>query len=456
MKNKIRRGIAVLLTAFLFTLTACGGPKGDDSVKPKNPSSSLPSVSSSEPAKEPVSAPAQDTSSSEAVSQPDIADQIPLGTEDTYWVAREWYSEEDPAAEPVEVDPDQWQLDLIVRPDGTARFRELHGDQYLMDDADLFLTWSQLEDGSYEFYNEISLVPTVEAFWKDDVFTIRYRGFCASMENLPMPQTPGELYSPAELVGTWVQVTGEIAGDNAQLESIVFKTHWDTEAEDWDGGMVVLKASKEVRESRGNLIWAFYDHDIEILDEPVNEGCANDVWSVAVDRLEDGSGYFLTMTGRDEMLLEERIYDEGNEIIVTHIYRRLPPQLTWWEIQPDEMCDTEWTCTEYTGDTAVWSPHGDGDFSLHLNSDGSCCLSWYDKELGDYRQDFGSWMVGQGGTIVLHGDGFTGPEDNIPSFWYGGVARGYCYETEEGYLETKELYLYDGEGVARLSFVGLG
>ena len=454
MRKRKLFGVLLLVVA-LFSLAACSQTEEETPLSPQQntlPALNNPSEPSTGPTPEPTSPEQQEAAS-------------PIGTEDTYWIAYEWYSESDEGAEgPFSMEPDEWMVDIIVRADGTARFRDIHDGIYLMDDADLDMTWEQMEDGEILFYNSHYLESVYEAEWKEDTITFDYRGIILTMEQADLPQGAGEQYHPAELVGTWLMVSGETEGWEwnampGRLESLVFKTASTAET-------VSLVADHENREYYGELRDSRYGQELIILNEPLYEGCGNEVWSVRIgpESPVDENGYlvetefYVTMLERDTMLMQRYYTLDGYPAVSYQTFRRMPGSLTWWDVQIQELEDTSWVCTGYlTADgTELPMPPYLKDFYLYFEANAECGVGRMNKDSDYYTDTQGSWLLGNGGVLLLQSEGYDSPDGYCPEFWYGGVVSGYTYETEDGFTEGYELYLHDGEGTLKLTLQGYG
>ena len=450
-----KRTIAALLfaAAMLLSAAGCGQTAGDDSPPPQQ--SALPSAPPSAPPAEPEPEP--------TASEPAAAN--PIGAEDTYWVACEWYSEDGEGAEgPFQMQPDEWAVDLILRADGTARLRDIHDGLYLMDDADLSMTWEQTEAGEILFYNSIYMGRVYQAVWKEDALLFDYRGTTLTMRQSDLPRETGELYHPAELVGTWLMVSGETEGWEwnampGELESLVFKTV--STAMD-----VTLAADHENRNYYGELGDARHEQELAILDEPLYEGCGNEIWSVRIgpESPLDANGYptqtefHVTMLERDTLLMQRYYTMDGYPAVSYQTFRRMPQRLTWWDVAVQDLEDTSWSCTGYLAADGTEHPMPPylEDFYLYLGADGSCWVGRMDQGSDAYTDTQGTWMLANGGVLLLRGEGYESPEGYCPEFWYGGAVGGYSYETKDGFMEGYEMFLHDGEGMLRLTLQGYG
>lgn len=376
--------------------------------------------------------------------------------QDSYWVAYAWYCDDgfsEPGFQPLE--EEYWSMDLIVRADGTGRFREVMDRLYLVDEADLDLTWQQLADGSLEFFNWDTSYPVIIGQWADDILTAHYRGTTLLMRQAPIPQAVGDLYCPAELAGTWVMVSGETEGWEweampGRLESLVFSL-------DYSGNMITLTADMEERDYYGELVDARYGQTLEILPEPLYPECVNGVWSVRIGPASplDSNGfpldteYTVTLLDRNTLLMERYYTIDGYPAVSHQTYRRIPEQHSWWNITREELEDTRWVCTGYldaSGQMHSMMP-GMKDFFMQFGRDTWCQINTLSRNDKSYRISDASWTLGAGGTLLIQN------EDN---HWFGGAVRGFCTEREGSYINVYELCLYYQGGILYFTFDGYG
>jgi len=452
MKKELKkRSLSLLLAAALLaTLTACGSGGGE-----------TPDPPPADPPQQSASASAEPVQPEPEVQEPEVQEpKSPIGIADSFWVGYEWDSEDGEGAEgPFPLDEDVWQLDLLIRTDGTARFRDIHDGLYLMEEADLELTWEQEEDGTLSFYNDVILTPTLRGRWKDGSLSVEYRGTTLSMAQAQLPENAGKLYCPAELVGTWVMVSGETEGSEwepmpGRLESLVFLPTFTAES-------ATLTAERQVRDYYGNVEEFTQGAEVTVLDLPLYDGCGNEVWSVRIgpEAEKDEYGYpktveyYATLVDRNRLEMQRWFSLDGAPMVSYQTYWRMAERATWWEIRTEELADTHWECVGYTDADGAEQPFPPGleDFWLHLNEDASCWTGSSGEGKEAYPGVDGLWRLGSGGTLMFYGDDSDGSE-----FWYGGAVRGYSYETERGFVDDYEMLLYFRGGVIRLDFTGYG
>ena len=303
-----------------------------------------------------------------------------------------------------------------------------------------------------------------QAVWEEDALIFDYRGTALTMQQADLPQETGALYHPAELVGTWLMISGEMEGWEwnampGELESLVFKTV-STATE------VTLAADHENRSHYGELRDARYGQELTILNEPLYEGCGNEAWSVRIgpESPLDKNGYptqtefHVTMLERNTLLMQRYYTMDGYPAVSYQTFRRMPERLTWWEVQAQELEDTTWVCTGYLTDdgTKLPMPPSLKDFYLYFGANAECWVGRMDSDSDYYTDTQGSWMLGNGGVLLLQSEGYESPEGYCPEFWYGGAVSGYSYETEHGFVDGYELFLHDGEGTLCLTLQGYG
>ena len=336
---------------------------------------------------------------------------------DTYWIAYQWHSSDGEGAEgPFPMKSDTWMVDLLLCADGTACLRDIHDGLYLMDDADLHLTWTQDEDGTLQFSNDIYQNTVYHATQEEDELLFDYRGTILTMRQEALPKDAGEQFHPAELVGTWLMATEK---PNDKVESLIFKTVSTAEA-------VTLAADYECRDLTGTLDTAFYGQALTLLDQPLHEDCSNQTWSIRI--VADDTGIYVTLIDRNILLM--RHADAAADHCLT--FHRMPERLTWWDVQTEELAETAWI--------------GPDDLYLYLNIDSSFSIGHTGSNDEIVIDTYGTWTLTNGGVLLLQGEDVR----------YIGAVSGYCYETEYGFIESYDMALYDGTEIFRLSFQGYG
>lgn len=380
-----------------------------------------------------------------AQTEPTAAEPRDLG--DTYWVGTSWGSE-DTGEEPFV--PESWSVDLLVRADGTARFRDIHEGVSLTDDSLLDLAWTQDQDGFFVFFGQLLPELELRGRLENDRLTLDYYGLTVTMEEKPMPRTPGELAAPAELAGTWLMVSGETEGYvweamPARLDSVVFRV-------DSFDGPLMLAADVESRDRFGWMEEAEYRQRVTVLEEPLYPGCENEVWSVRIGEASpvDSNGcplepeLYATLLDYNTMLVQTNYTFDGYPAVSYQTYWRFPSIVSWMSPEAMELELTNWTCREYRDPDGVWGPVPEEleKLELVLDTDGSCCL-FPDGQ----TPVMGTWTIGTGGVLLLDGG---------DDFWFGGAVSGWYRETEAGGGTVYEMTLYYAGGLLRLQVSSYG
>lgn len=147
--------------------------------------------------------------------------------------------------------------------------------------------------------------------------------------------------------------------------------------------------------------------------------------------------FHVTMLERDTLLMQRYYTMDGYPTVSYQTFRRMPERLTWWDVQAQDLADTSWICTGYLAadGTEYPMPPYLEDFYLYLGADGSCWVERMDKGSNAYTDTQGTWMLANGGVLLLQSEGYESPEGYCPEFWYGDAVSGYTYETEDGFME---------------------
>lgn len=375
---------------------------------------------------------------------------VPIGNEDTYWVAKSYRSDDGEGEKVQNLDPKQWAMDLLVRVDGTACFRDIHEGICLMDDSCLELIWERTGEGDFLFYCVLYPQPILRGSYDGGVLSLEYWEATLEMEQKPIPQTAGQRHAPAELAGTWVMVSGETEGYvweamPAELSSLVFKmTAYD--------GPLVMTADMEERDYFGNMRYCDYGLATQVLSEPLYEGCENEAWCIRIGEAspKDENGfptqteYYATLLSGDTLLLQRYYTMDGYPAISHQTYRRFSDLVSWMEPDSMKLDHANWVCTGYEG--ASGEPPELAGFSVVLSPDHTCYVSF-----GDGNTQRGTWALGNGGVLLMQG-----AEDYDDPFWFGGVISGYWVETADGPVETYQMALYYKEGIIKLALNSYG
>lgn len=431
----MKKTIALLLSLLLlFSLTACGQTPAAPEPAPSAPPAESPAPPSAE-SKLPESKlpePAEPT--------------LPAG--DSYWVAYE-YSIED---EHLPLTDGVWDADLTLRADGTARFREVSDGIACLDPHALDMTWETDDDGTLLFYcfyggNEPYCTGTVT----EDGFLLERLGGIFSLKQGEMPQTAGELYSPAELGGVWLEVAYEVEGDQGTnlpggFTSLVIDVPWEA-----DSDTHVMRVSSECGDYSGYVARnTYYGRAATVLSEPIYEGCGNDVWSVRIGEesplnqhgYPSGTDTYVTLLDSDTLLMQHYFsFDNGSIPGVSYqTYRRLLPAPVDRDLEDEEIAGSEWRCIRYIDAEGKESetPQGLTDFCLTLYPDRKFAYTAF-AENGEADSGGGSWILGEGNTLLLYNPR-TDTDD-----WFAGALDIQKVVTTEYESDFYELQLwYDG------------
>ncbi len=391
------------------------------------------------------------TGTKPTLTEPTGNEEVSIGHEDTYWVAESCQlSGEEGENTPQTLDPDEWTMDLLIRVDGTARYRDIHEGICLMDDSCRNLTWERSAEGEFLFYSVLYPEPILRGIYEKGILTLKYWESTVTMRQESLPQTVGQQYAPAELAGTWLMVSGETEGYEweampAELSSLVFKvTAYD--------GPLVMSADMEERDYFGHMLGCGYGLATEVLPEPLYEGCANEAWAVRIGeespRDENGfptqTEFYATLLGEDTLMLQRYYTMDGYPAVSHQIYWRLTDLVSWMEPDSMKLDYANWVCTGYEGESGEF-PELEG-LSVVLCPDHTCNVTF-----GDGSSQEGTWELGAGGVVRL-----CGAEDYDDPFWFGGAISGYWVDTVEGSVETYQMALYYKGGIMKLTLNSYG
>lgn len=393
-----------------------------------------------------------DTQPSETTQAPEAtqsAAENPIGVEDTYWTAVSCFNEE--TGENEELLPGEWAMNLMVRGDGTARFRDIQENISLSDDSLLDLRWEQSAEAEYVFYSSLRSEPVLRGSWEDGILSLEYYDMQLTMEQGKLPQTVGETYSPAELRGTWLQMSGETEGWEweampGKLSSIVFDTTYTDER-------MMLIADMEERDYYEDLMYSAYDQEVTVLEEPLYEGCENESWSVRIGPASavDENGVpletetYATLIDYNTLQVQQYYNLDGYPAVSHQTYWRFPELVSWTSPEYMELDYSNWVCTAYTNFQREdrYPPAEMEGFGVILDPDGTCLVSY-----GDGARIQGTWTLYTGGVLVLRGS-----EDE---FWFGGTITQYCQVVDHESYDVYQMSLYYDGGILRLSLESFG
>lgn len=403
---------------------------------------------------EPTAPSAATQAQTEATAEETGPQEVALGDEDTYWRAYQWESDDGLGAEgPQTLREAEWYLDLFVSVDGTARFRDIHEGVCLTDDSYLKLMWERSTEGDFLFYNALQPAPILRGVCEGNGLILDYLGTTLYMRREAIPEKPGQWYAPAELVGTWLLVSGEIEGYSweampNELSGLVISV---TSLE----GPLVLSADILEWGPQGEARYESYGQILEVLQQPLYEGCENGAWSVRIGQPSprDANGYptetefYATLVGENELHLQRHYTMDGYPAVSHQTYLRLTDLVSWMEYESMDLDHSNWVCTGYNDPAGeeLALPAELEDFSVILSPDQTCLVHYNGQELT------GIWQLGEGGILLLRS------EENAPQeFWFGGVISGCWVDTPTESLQTYQMALYANNGILKLSLQSRG
>lgn len=375
-------------------------------------------------------------------------EDIDITSDNTYWVADIGRTEDAGSGELIVLEPDLWAVDLLMRFDGTAQFRDVHEGVCLIDDSYLNLTWERTPEGKYLFYSAIVEGPVFIAEYDDGTLIVEYLGMNFYMEQEAVPQSAGQMQIPAELDGTWLMVSGENEGYQweampGELSSLVIGvTSID--------GPLVLAADMETRDYYGDLMDSAYGLEVEVLDEPLYTECSNDVWSVRIGEMaevdENGypveTEYYATLLDYNTLLLQQYYTLDGSPSVSYQTYVRFPDLVSWQSYEAMDLNSSNWVCYDYVGIDGEPAPMPEkvDHLAIMLSEDQTCQIVY-----GDGTTAEGTWQLENGGVILLRSN-----EEAESEFWLGGAVSGYYIETAADSIEAYDMALYYNGGIMKL------
>ncbi|MBQ2996549.1 MAG: hypothetical protein IJE22_04865 [Oscillibacter sp.] len=433
MKRITAWSLALML---LFSLTACGGKESAPSQEPpkqtKPPKQTEQTQKAEPPEKEPESAPE--------------VPALPKG--DSFWMAYEYNIE----GEKFPLTDEEWQADLTLWTDGTARFREVADGIAGLDPHALNMTWETAADGNVNFYCAYGGdEPYCTGVMTEEGFRLDRLGGSFCLKRSKMPQTAGELYSPAELSGVWLEVGYEVEGDQdatmpGKFTSLVIDVPWEA-----DSDAHVMRVSSECGDYSGFVTGnTYYSRAATVLSEPIYQGCGNDEWSVRIGEesplnqhgYPSGTDTYVTLLDSDTLLMQRYFSFDGGSIpgVSYQTYKRFVPALVDRRLEDEELAGSEWRCVSYIDAEGNDSktPQGMTDFCLTLYPDRKFAYTTF-AETGEADSGGGSWSLGEGNTLLLYNPN-TGTDD-----WFAGALDIKKVVTTEYESDFYELHLwYDG------------
>ena len=373
--------------------------------------------------------------------------------EDTYWVAESWLAEDgEQGWEPL--DKDLWFMDLLLRTDGTARFRDVHQQVCLMDDSNQSLRWERTEEGTWRFFSRLYSQPVLEGTYDSGILQVEYMDMTFRMRRAEIPDTPGKDTLPAELAGTWIMVSGETEGYEwpampGELASLVIYTFYE------DDGLMLL-ADMEDRSHFGDLMYCRYALKTQLLEYPLYEGADNELWSVRIGEESpvDDNGFpletefYAALLDYNTLQLQRYYTLDGYPAVSYQTYVRFTDLVSWKTPVQMELKYSNWDIAAYTdySGNALSIPKELEGVSICLDADEICYLQYPD---GTVQQ--GTWQLEYGGVILLQS-----PEDGQRPFWLAGAVSGYSVEENGESADEYQLALYYEGGILRLALSSYG
>lgn len=279
--------------------------------------------------------PTDPTSSGGGSSSP----PIPAPLDATYWtvVRHESYNPSFGRTEVSAMPTEKWWADLYINKDGTALFREVRGFGYasclinaewwLGADNALRLTGEDtygdfvIMDGRKEKDGSVMLeTPYGDRFY---------------FEPAERPVSGGELCM-ADLEGAWRMSAGEVEGDEFSPEEMHMASLLNIER--WwsdDEGCYTLHAdyyNARLLDTDAPEYETEYELLTEKLDEPLMYGLPNELWSARLYAEDSETEYYVTLTDRNTLYLQQYYELDNAPAARTAIYTReeslLPETLT--------------------------------------------------------------------------------------------------------------------------------
>lgn len=423
--------LLALALALLLTLAACGG-------KPADP----PAVSTPQPGQ---SAPAPDASKPES---PAAAQKHLEG--DSFWTATSWEVDGDAMDLPTSYN----SVDLTFWADGTARLRDIE-QGLINNEQQLRLVWEETEDGSLLLNDADTGTLCWSGKWEGDELILEYIGGLLRLRQEEMPEG-GMLYSPAELRGTWLMVSGETEGYEWEAMPGTFMSM--AFYHQWEGTQGSMVADSDASNWEPYLTEKFSRYETEILDQPLYSGCGNEEWSVRVgpESERDANGYpinieyYVTLLDQDTLLCQQYWTMDGGPFVSYQTFKRILPESSHWDLTEDDLSGA-WKCVSYQtaeGNRLPASPSM-ANFQVDFLSQDECRISWLSGDGSTWYEESGVWSMGAGGTLQMSGGG----EEPV---WFAGAARGHMDITMDSSSYDVELYIYDhsSNGIMRLQYAG--
>lgn len=432
----------------ILALTACGDkvsvPESEEHVAKKGALKA-----------EDIRKPEDEKSDSSAAIMTDQKQVLNTLVGDTYWEA---YMVES-AGEKTDLPSDENSMDLLLRENGSAKFRDVIDGTVLVDDGLLYMTWNLTDDQGVDIYMEGYEEPWMSATIDGEEMCMVYMGETVYLKKVKLPEETGELYHPAELEGVWLLESGEVEGDvweaqPGQLESMVFESVLI------DGSLQLIAGAEKKNYWEDSLQSDYEMASTTILDEPIYSGCGNEIWSVRVGEESEVNeeGYpletetYVTLLDENTMLRKLYYIFDGGPGVSYQTFRRIIPSTAECYFTSSDLEGGDYECISYTdrnGKKTADVPEMK-DFYVHLDVNSEMMVSWWDESIADRRSFVGTWLMGEGGVINLVSNQYDGEQEFTDTCWFAGAIRG-VMATSPGMGEyDSEMYLYYDGGIIHL------
>lgn len=445
MKKILALFLSVLL---LVSGTACGEKPPAGSTSPEPPGIQTPVQKPENPAPEQPQDPAPQKPQEPSPEKPQEPlppppaepKPVPL-TGDSYWVAYESTGD----LRGYVPEAEKLLIDLTLWADGTARIREIEDGICLISGTDeQNMTWTYENDGTLSLYSANSGDTPYCAGKRtaDGIELNRFGGVCRFREE-SMPEG-GNLYSPAELYGVWLQIGSEVEGYiDASLphnfNSLIFRT-------DGEGaGKCLLASAEAVNYGSFDPNRSYTDRGLTVLDQPIYEGCGNDEWSVRIgeESPRNQHGYpsgidtYVTLLDQNTLLRQQYYsFDNGSIPGVSYqTYKRFLPESSDG-VDETDLADGNFNLVRYIDADGISHTEFSRcpaytDFRLRLNESGSYAFTFLNPNGDEFIGGGNDWVLGDGGTILLR-------NNHVDEDCYSG--------TVAEHDDVTEIFLWDNVG----------
>lgn len=357
------------------------------------------------------------------ITEPNLENDSLQG--DTYWSAYKI----DEMGNIRNLPDDSLWIDLTLREDGTAQYRNVIKDFIFANRDFLNMTWKVDENQQIALYMHDDEEPWFTGKADGEEMTIQYFNDTIFLKKSEMPTSVGELYCPFQLGGVWLMESGENEGDewNAQpgySESMIFQVVWEE-----DGAHMVSLG--ESRDHTGELREGYEAVPLELMNEPLYNSCENEKWSVLVgarsELNEDGHPLepekYVTLLDEDTMLCQNYFTIDGGPGVSYQTFKRVSDSLQPWEYVVEDLEGGDYECIGYVDANGVehaYPPEME-KFSVHLDIAPYCSISWWDNTLDDRKTFDGIWVLGEGGVINLISEDYYFEEEFTETCWFAGA-----------------------------------